>query len=1025
MGLQVGPYCPFDDFRPSPTSPDRELDISLRRPNSKKVKMEDVLSDEFPFGGAQGPWLVSSGEDMQLNSTETSDNFPPGNWDEWMRWTPQAESSKPLNAQGPLCYLNPDNGSRLYNRRPNSLLQDPAQASTEQNEEGVPASASIAFTFGQAMENTPAFQISAPLTTPPVTADPQMPSAQATEWTAISNQTPNNNLVSPLSLDGRSQFPPPPLSTPSLGHSPESGHMQPTSSDDHSSPEPTIANNKKKRKSSLEDDASEKAIDKQQPVKKTAHNMIEKRYRTNLNDKIAALRDSVPSLRVMSRVGNGDDDDEAEDLEGLTPAHKLNKATVLSKATEYIRHLEKRNKRLQEEVTSLKARVDAYDKMALTGGPFAFQATMPTPDAARYDVDPFVRTPGRDPGQRPAQGMIPIPESISQLRHAAVNQPHYVHQDVFSAATPRSAPGLSQPVANGPRGRNGAMSKLMVGSLAGLMLMEGFASREQSGEGTEARGLFALPLPSLSKFVSSLNSPSVFGPNGFLPVLKTVLILIAFLYLIAPLFDFKPRPRGKSAAVRLAPAPSLALPVEVRRKAWLTAIQTVWVPQHSFLLEATALLLKTLKLSVRRLIGWSGYSLITGFTPEQEAARVKAWEIALDAQLTGGDAEISTNRLLLTLLASGTLPDTPARLMLKALHIRLMLWDMSKNGIRSWWLWTFNGLNLKIARSFWNAARDKQRLLKNLPSQLDGMEPLPEHLDALLELDCDDVLVDAIVQRAYNLAWNNPTAQDATMDETMDSVVEDFAISSPLDALASWWSSLVLGRVLVRSLETTAKSPPITESLQSDIEVAIRTAPPTSISYIRALTAKAVFSPSEPDIATALEALPCAPLTQPSIPSSRRTLLNLVQQSPVTNDVLETLTMAKCLSLASLADPRAKAMALTALNGYHPDETSFSLLSFAAGFRVLQRFADDEELLAPCKAGVERLAVALRVWVGGQKGRRAGLGNRRCRRVVARCLDVGKRLVGVAEKEEDDDDDDVDEGFVSGTEKGKGVDGGS
>jgi hypothetical protein len=29
------------------------------------------------------------------------------------------------------------------------------------------------------------------------------------------------------------------------------------------------------------------------PPKKTAHNMIEKRYRTNLNDKIAALRDSA------------------------------------------------------------------------------------------------------------------------------------------------------------------------------------------------------------------------------------------------------------------------------------------------------------------------------------------------------------------------------------------------------------------------------------------------------------------------------------------------------------------------------------------------------------------------------------------------------------------------------------------------------------------------------------------------------------------------------------------------------------
>jgi hypothetical protein len=57
--------------------------------------------------------------------------------------------------------------------------------------------------------------------------------------------------------------------------------------------------------------------------------MIEKRYRTNLNDKIAALRDSVPSLRIMSKSARGEDTTEdQEELHGLTPAHKLNKATV-------------------------------------------------------------------------------------------------------------------------------------------------------------------------------------------------------------------------------------------------------------------------------------------------------------------------------------------------------------------------------------------------------------------------------------------------------------------------------------------------------------------------------------------------------------------------------------------------------------------------------------------------------------------------------------------------------------------------
>jgi hypothetical protein len=65
------------------------------------------------------------------------------------------------------------------------------------------------------------------------------------------------------------------------------------------------------------------------PVKKTAHNMIEKRYRTNLNDKIAALRDSVPSLRMTEKKDFNGDITVHEDLGGLEAAQKLNKVCSL------------------------------------------------------------------------------------------------------------------------------------------------------------------------------------------------------------------------------------------------------------------------------------------------------------------------------------------------------------------------------------------------------------------------------------------------------------------------------------------------------------------------------------------------------------------------------------------------------------------------------------------------------------------------------------------------------------------------
>ncbi len=118
-------------------------------------------------------------------------------------------------------------------------------------------------------------------------------------------------------------------------HSPNSEPIPQSSSGDNPKDTPSSpddgskAKNRKRKSPGEEDDDDDDDDDPHQPVKKTAHNMIEKRYRTNLNDKIAALRDSVPSLRIMTKSARGEDTTEdREELHGLTPAHKLNKATV-------------------------------------------------------------------------------------------------------------------------------------------------------------------------------------------------------------------------------------------------------------------------------------------------------------------------------------------------------------------------------------------------------------------------------------------------------------------------------------------------------------------------------------------------------------------------------------------------------------------------------------------------------------------------------------------------------------------------
>ncbi|KAG9194883.1 hypothetical protein G6011_04918 [Alternaria panax] len=1010
--IAVGPYCVFDDFRlprtptPAPALSPTPIHPSVPEPARHTATMEDpLLSSEFPFASMRAPWLTTAADDMTL--TAPADDM--ANWNEWMQYDPAQASQntqtidpKPANPQGPAAYLSPHQHSEPHSlphqhSQPLHPIDTPPAAPMFAHSHAVP------FTFGHDADIPPAFDFNGAALSSPLAADLQQQNAffASQQW---QQQLADNTLFSPPQYDPNGHVAPqPPASTPSLHHSPNSlsnGRASSTSS--HSSPEPTTTNVRKRKSladsEELDDDAP--SGKKGGPPKKTAHNMIEKRYRTNLNEKIAALRDSVPSLRVMSRPNGTEEDDDPEDLEGLTPAHKLNKATVLAKATEYIRHLEKRNKRLQDEVNTLKGRVESYEKMAISG-PITLHGTIGTPDGSRFHKDPFTPTHGM-PMSGPPQGMIPVPENISALQRGLPPQQHY------APAYPPGyggRPAVAAPMVNGRR--NGAMmGKLMVGSLAGLMILEGLVEREQSQEEPAGRGLFALPAN-----LAGILAPrvSLGASTAQIPLAKLLLVFFAFFYLVAPLLDFRSKPKKKSSpTVLLTPAPSLASPVEVRRKAWLTAIQTVWVPQHNFALELAALGLKTLKLSMRRLIGWEGYAYLTGITKEQEAARVKAWEIALDAQLTGGDAEISKSRLVLTLIASGTLPDTPARLMLKALHLRIVLWELGDAGHGSWWL--LNELSAKLARSYWNMARSEHRIATNMSKQNSEAQPLPEYLAALIERECDEVLVPAVVQRAYNLAWNKPSAEQTVVHTSMDAVVEDFAICSPLDALAAWYSSLVLNKGLAATLG--AKNSSSKCNVVSDLALALQAAPPNSQAQLRALVAQAVVFDDDRNarIAAAMEALPSSP--KPADAG----FINIVGNAFVAIDVRKALTLAKCLSLAASANPEARRRAIFVINNTYLPECTTTLLSFVAGHKVLTQFMTDDSLKKETSCGLERTASSLRKWIGHDTGRRSGLSNKVRSKIVSSCLDASRMLVGLGEKKKKEESD-VDDGYVSASVK--------
>ncbi|KAK4179396.1 hypothetical protein QBC36DRAFT_75733 [Triangularia setosa] len=794
---------------------------------------------------------------------------------------------------------------------------------------------------------------------------------------------------------------------------PEKGAGSSPDAQDHSK------SNSRKRKSSAEvdDDEDDDDLDGQHPVKKTAHNMIEKRYRTNLNDKIAALRDSVPSLRIMSKSARGEDTTEdREELHGLTPAHKLNKATVLAKATEYIRHLEKRNNRLIDENSSMQARIAAFEKLFMAGAmtgqlPNPLQQP-PTPVQYPQDAVPFMNTPiatarGPDPA-----GMIPIPDDIKRIltsQQLNAGRPYPVPGQHFqqNPALIRQQQLQQQQQQQAQSSRwNPYLGKLMVGSLAGLMLIEAYAEKEQNPETTEGRGLMGVPVHLIASFIRSTH----FSIGGYYVSASQILsqlrffgLLAAFLWATCASFFnadiFKSSEKPKHATSAVQPVPSLASPIHVRRQAWLTAIQTVWVPQHNFIMEAAALILKSSKYALRNVIGPRGYLMLVGLSEEQEAARVKAWSIALDAQLAGGDNEINKSRLTLTLIASGTLPDTPLRLVMKALHIRVLLWRL--NGAS----WITNLVAAKLARSCWNDARELNRILNSLQESKNHVdEALPDHLAVLIEQDCDEVLNDGIIQRAHNLAWNQPTTHNVDeIIDGMDAVVEDAAVRSPMDAVAAWYSSLLLHRVLCNNLpKTRDESGRLALETEDSINLATKVAPIGSNAHVRVLVARAILGEQKRGaaIVTAMNAL--GPSLNPDKhPSYSKGVPPLIDSpvTPIVPDPDAQMALRCAMGIAQLqkfSDPPPAAF--TVIDSILPagaDIEAMSLLGYTAAYHLMERLHKHAVGRETCSRSLERLAGSLRIWIGSAAGNGVGFDGVMRQKMIDRCLAITKSVVGM------------------------------
>lgn len=102
--------------------------------------------------------------------------------------------------------------------------------------------------------------------------------------------------------------------------------------------------------------------------RKRGHNAIEKRYRTNLNDRIMNLKESIPPPLnpddLDTPAVDGEEVDDKEGKEGT--AQKYGKAAILMRAVDYIRYLEDTTHRMGKEAVIMKSRVLAFERLAMS-----------------------------------------------------------------------------------------------------------------------------------------------------------------------------------------------------------------------------------------------------------------------------------------------------------------------------------------------------------------------------------------------------------------------------------------------------------------------------------------------------------------------------------------------------------------------------------------------------------------------------------------------------------------------------------
>lgn len=204
---------------------------------------------------------------------------------------------------------------------------------------------------------------------------------------------------------------------------------------------------------------------------------------------------------------------------------------------------------------------------------------------------------------------------------------------------------------------------------------------------------------------------------------------------------------------------------------------------------------------------------------------------------------------------------------------------------------------------------------------------------SLLQLPIDEIMNDCAVQYAHNLAWNREVLDDIGNGE-VDIALEDTVMLGSLDTLAAWTSSIKLHSALVNMIDFGESN----TAYLSQLEVALRTAPPGSLSSIRALAATASLSAADRK-----NNIACV-MSNYSNRDSLAAAASFPSDAP--RDVLIVLDCALALDMLASAEDRSSSLR-TALQVFDRASRSWNmeLLTFAAMYRLMAEISKHPDLV--------------------------------------------------------------------------------